>query len=172
MTLLPATPHHAPALALIHASAFAPAECWSADAMALQLAVPGAYGFLLPLPPGEGQGEGVCHAGLPAAFILARTAADEAEILTLAVLPAARRKGLAHTLLQAALDAAQHRGAASMFLEVSSQNVLALALYTRSGFTPVGCRTRYYPGGGDALVLRCPISPGAAAAGASRRPLP
>lgn len=171
MMPLPATPHHAPAMALIHAAAFPPAERWSADALALQLAIPGAYGFLLPLPPGGGRGEGALPPEPPpAAFILARTAADEAEILTLAVVPTAHRQGLARTLLEAALDTAQSRGAAAMFLEVSPRNTAALALYARSGFAEVGRRPRYYPNGGDALVLRRTISPAAAAAGASHPP--
>jgi len=162
MTLQRATPAHAAAMALIHAAAFLPAERWGPDAMALQLSLPGAYGFicLLPLPKGEGAG----------GFILARVAADEAEVLTLAVTPSSQSRGLGRRLLQAALDHARTHGAASMFLEVSPANVPALALYARAGFAPVGRRPRYYPGGGDALVLRRAISPGAAAAGASRPP--
>jgi len=156
-------------MALIHAAAFPPAERWGADAIALQLSMSGAYGFLLTLPPGEGRGEGALQAErAPAAFVLARAAADEAEILTLAVLPAAQRQGLAQNLLQAAMATARSRGAATMFLEVSPQNTPALTLYTQSGFTQVGRRPRYYPGGGDALVLRRTLSPGEAAASASR----
>ena len=201
MTLQRAIPAHAAVMALIHAAAFPPAERWGPDAMALQLSLPGAYGFIClpPLPPGEDRGEGSgkrrsfphvnsaartrqCPSRLPppsplpeeegaasnGGLILARVAADEAEILTLAVTPQARGRGLGRRLLQTALDHARTQGAASMFLEVSPANAPALALYARAGFAPVGRRPRYYPGGGDALVLRRPLSPGAAAAGASR----
>ncbi len=200
MTLQRATPVHVVAMALIHAASFPPAERWGPDAMALQLSLPGTYGFicLLPLPPGEGRGEGsgkhrpTLQANSAArtrqrssrlphpdplpegegggGLILARVAADEAEILTLAVAPPAQNHGLGRCLLQAALDHAQTHGASSMFLEVSPANAPALALYARAGFAPVGRRPRYYPGGGDALVLRRALSPGAAAAGASRPP--
>lgn len=162
MTLVRAVPAHAEALALIHAAGFPPAERWGLDALTLQLSLPGAYGFvsLLPFPPGKEDASG--------GFILARVAADEAEILTLAVTPAAQGRGLGRRLLQAALDHAQSNGAASMYLEVSPGNTPALALYNGAGFVPVGHRPRYYPSGGGALVLRCDLIPGAAAAGAHR----
>jgi len=89
-------------------------------------------------------------------------------VLTLAVTFQAQGRGLGRRLLHAALDHARTRCATFMFLEVSPANLPALALYARAGFAPVGRRPRYYPGGGDALVLRRPLSPGAAAAGASR----
>lgn len=90
-------------------------------------------------------------------FILIRTVADEAEILTLAVRPSARRSGLGARLVeQGALEAAA-RGATRLFLEVAEDNVAARGLYARAGFTQVGQRRRYYarPDGAavDALVL-------------------
>ncbi len=103
-----------------------------------------------------------------AAFILIRVAADEAEVLTLAVVPSAQGRGLGRRLLQAALDGAAALGAATMFLEVSPDNGRALALYAHAGFVRIGRRPHYYRDGGDALVLRCTLKPGAAAAGASR----
>jgi len=93
-------------------------------------------------------------------FVLARIAGGEAEILTLAVVPPARGKGLGRALLQAAIARAQEQGAHAMFLEVGSDNPHALALYAGLGFTKVGMRKGYYAsasggsGGGDALVLR------------------
>ena len=140
--LLQAAPVHAAALAAIHAVSFPSAERWGADAMALQLGLPGAYGFLH-------QGGGI---------VLARTVADEAEILTLAVKPDRRRGGLGAVLLRAAMAGAVARGAASMFLEVAVTNAGARALYDRHGFCQVGQRAHYYPGGGDALVLRTDLT--------------
>ncbi len=124
--------------ARLHAAAFPPAESWGADAIALMLGLPGAFGLL---QPGLG-------------FILARVAADEAEVLTIAVAPEARRQGLGGRLLAAAMAGAVARGAASMFLEVADRNAPARALYEAAGFTGVGLRKRYYPDGADALVLR------------------
>lgn len=138
----PATPAHAAALAAIHAAAFPAPERWGADAMALQLGLPGAFGFIAP----EG------------GMVLARVAADEAEILTLAVAPACQRRGVGRALLGAARAGAVARGAASLFLEVAASNLAALALYRSAGFVEVGVRRRYYSNGGDALVLRAIIS--------------
>lgn len=149
MSPVPATTLHAPALAAIHAVAFPPGERWGADAMALQLALPGAYGWIDP-------------AG---GFVLARVAADESEILSLAVVPDRRGQGLGRALLEQATTTAAGRGARAMFLEVAAANGPARALYAAAGFGEVGRRPGYYPGGGDALVLRRPLTPGAAAGG-------
>lgn len=90
-------------------------------------------------------------------FVLARAAADEAEILTLAVRPEARGKGLGRALLQAAINKAGALGAATMFLEVGADNPHALALYAGLGFAKVGARKAYYDGR-DALVLRLSLA--------------
>lgn len=90
-------------------------------------------------------------------FILIRSVADEAEILTLAVAPAARRQGLGARLVRDGAAAAAARGAARLFLEVADDNVAALALYAGAGFVEAGRRPGYYarPEGGrqDALIL-------------------
>jgi len=138
MLLRQAAGEDAPALAALHAAAFPPAEAWGAEAIGLMLAMPGAFGLWR-----EGQG-----------FVLARAAAGEAEILTLAVRPEARRQGLGAALMAGAMAAARARGAAAMFLEVAASNPAALALYRALGFDRVGQRRRYYPDGSDALVLR------------------
>lgn len=140
--LLPATPLHGAAMAAIHAASFPTAERWGADAMALQLGLPGAFGFM--------------HLG--GGLVLARVMADEAEILTIAVKPDRQRNGLGAILLDAAMATAKERKARAMFLEVAITNAGARALYGRHGFTEVGRRARYYPGGGDALVLRAELA--------------
>lgn len=137
-SLVIATPAHAQAMALLHANAFAAGERWGADAIGLQLGLPGAFGWIAP-------------AG---GMILARTATDEAEVLTLAVDPAVQRRGLGRTLLAQGLATARERGATSMFLECSADNAPAQALYISAGFAIVGRRRGYYPKGNDALVLR------------------
>jgi len=149
-TIVPATPVHAVMLAIIHASAFPEDEAWGPEAIALSLELPGAFGLF--------------SAG--AGMILARTAGGEAEVLTLAVAGPARRQGVVGALLDAAMAEAAARGAAAMFLEVSTRNEAARALYARAGFVEVGRRARYYADGADALVLRSPLSsPDATAAG-------
>lgn len=122
------------ALAALHASCFA--EGWDGRAIAALLATPGTFAFH-------------CADG----FVLARAAAGEAEILTLAVAPAARGKGLGRQLLKAAIARAQELSCDAMFLEVGADNPHALALYAGLGFSRVGLRKGYYSGG-DALVLR------------------
>lgn len=77
-------------------------------------------------------------------FVLIRTVADEAEILTLAVRPAGRRQGLGARLVRAATDRARAAGATRMFLEVAEDNAPARALYDGLGFAPAGRRPRYY----------------------------
>ncbi len=87
-------------------------------------------------------------------FVLARVAADEAEILTIAVLPEARRTGQGGRLLDAAVEATRQAGAAALFLEVASDNTAAIALYASRRFCPVGRRAHYYGQDRDAVVLR------------------
>jgi len=139
--LVAATPAHAEAMALLHGRAFAARERWGTDAIGLQLALPGAFGWIAP-------------AG---GMILARVAADEAEVLTLAVDPAVRRHGLGRALLEQVLATARQRGVHAIFLEVASGNGPGRALYAGAGFVTVGRRQGYYPDGGDALVLRRPL---------------
>ena len=97
-------------------------------------------------------------ASIPAGFVLARQAAGEAEILTIAVARAFRRGGLGWALMDAVLRELYHQRAEALFLEVDETNVAALALYRRMRFREVGKRPAYYdrPGAGPttALVMR------------------
>jgi ribosomal-protein-alanine N-acetyltransferase len=128
-------------MAAIHASAFPPPEAWDAAAIAGLLATPGCF----------------AHAR-PGAFILARVAADEAEVLTLATEPARRRQGLARALLDQAAATAIACGARTMWLEVAEANVAARALYRALGFQQAGRRPAYYADKTAALVLRLNLS--------------
>jgi len=131
-------------LAALHAAAFPPADRWGAEAIGLMLELPGTFALHHPR-----QG-----------FVLARVAAEQAEVLTLAVHPAARRQGHGAALLMGAMAGARARGATTMFLEVAESNAAARGLYAAAGFAEVGRRRRYYPDGGDALVLRRDLNPG------------
>ena len=147
MILRPALAAEAAVLAAIHAEAFAPPECWGPDAIALMLQAQGGFGVLaLSGPPAFGEE--------PLGFVLGRAVAGEAEVLTIAVRPAAWRTGVGRALLAALQQAAQARGASALFLEVAEGNAPALALYRAAGAEPAGRRRRYYADGADALVLR------------------
>jgi len=87
-------------------------------------------------------------------FILSRLAADEAEILSVAVAPAWRGRGLARPLLDLHLRRLAGLGARAVFLEVDEHNAPAVRLYRRAGFFDVGRRQSYYDSGTNALVLR------------------
>jgi [ribosomal protein S18]-alanine N-acetyltransferase len=86
-------------------------------------------------------------------FVVARTAADEAEILTIAVATELRRLGAGRALLDAAMTAAQAQGAITLHLEVASNNEGARKFYGDAGFVETGRRARYYPDGADAILL-------------------
>lgn len=121
-------------VAALHAACVA--ESWSATAVATLLEGPGVWGLLLYAAPAE-EPE-------PIGFCLARSAADEAEILMLCVLPGQRRRGLGRRLLQAAMLRAHAQGAARLFLEVAEDNTAGRALYDAAGFATVGRRPGYY----------------------------
>ena len=87
-------------------------------------------------------------------FILSRLAAGEAEILSVAIAPAWRGRGLARPLLDLHLRRLAGLGVRSVFLEVGEQNAPGVRLYRRAGFREVGRRQGYYEGGATALVLR------------------
>jgi ribosomal-protein-alanine N-acetyltransferase len=93
-----------------------------------------------------------------AAFILSRFAADEAEILSVAVTSRYRGRSIARSLLRQHLGRLMALGVRTVFLEVEEDNISALRLYRRAGFIEVGSRKGYYPKAdgkfASALVLR------------------
>jgi ribosomal-protein-alanine N-acetyltransferase len=95
-------------------------------------------------------------------FIMSRMVAGEAEILSVAVAPARRGKGLARRLLDLHLRRLAGLGTRAIFLEVGEDNAAALKLYRRAGFGEVGRRGGYYidttGNRSTALVLRCNLS--------------
>jgi ribosomal-protein-alanine N-acetyltransferase len=128
----PLRPDRAEACARLHAESFA--HPWSAGEVA-QLIAGSSTLAAAALDPASGRLRG---------FVLARLAADEAEILTIAVEAAARGKGVGRALIAEALRQASNAGAKSMFLEVGKDNAPALSLYARLGFAKVGERAGYY----------------------------
>jgi ribosomal-protein-alanine N-acetyltransferase len=92
--------------------------------------------------------------GRVAGILIARVAADEFEILNLAVGKARRRRGVATQLVGAALEYARTAGALKTYLEVRASNEGGIALYARMGFCVCGRRPNYYRNPAeDALLL-------------------
>jgi tRNA threonylcarbamoyl adenosine modification protein YeaZ len=147
IAVIDAGPAQAGILAGLHASAFV--RAWSATEIATLLSAPGAIALMA--VTGTAGRE-------PVGFVLARHAADEAEILTICTRPAARRRGVARQLMSCLIGLLPQHGATSLFLEVDAGNQSALGLYRGLGFSEAGRRTGYYgnltDGGSDALVMR------------------
>jgi [ribosomal protein S18]-alanine N-acetyltransferase len=87
-------------------------------------------------------------------FILSRLVAGEAEILSVAVKPGWRGRGLSRPLLDLHLRRLAGLATRTVFLEVDENNAPAVKLYRKAGFYDVGRRQGYYGGSASALVLR------------------
>jgi ribosomal-protein-alanine N-acetyltransferase len=131
-------------LASLHARAF-PKKPWSATEIAKLMENQAVFALM------HGNG------ALPNGFVMAWAAAGDSELLTVAVVPEARRRGVGAALVTSAGVAALVRGAASMHLEVAEDNEGARALYRKLGYEEAGRRHAYYAGEGgsvDAIVMR------------------
>ncbi len=139
-TLVPAMVAHGAVMAGIHRVCFK--DPWGVGSMETTLMMPGSQAAIA-----------LDNAEQPVGMIVWQVVLDEAEILTLAVLPPARRLGLGRRLLDHAAAEARAAGARKLFLEVAVGNEAALALYHSAGFIQVGVRRGYYKGT-DALAMR------------------
>lgn len=128
-------------LAVIHAACFPLA--WSETSLAEVLAITGTTTFMMPDRTG---------------FSILRVTGNEAEIMTMAVLPTHRRRGSGSILVADMLKCAQENAARSVFLEVRKNNKPARALYEKHGFVEISQRKGYYhnPDGTyeDAIVMK------------------
>ncbi len=135
-------------MARLHAMCFAVPRPWSKDE----------FGALLACSH-------VFAAGNRHGFALGRAIAGEAELLTLAIAPEHRRRGLGRHLLASFEREARRRGARSAFLEVSADNIPAIALYAAAGYREAGRRSGYYRHGNsiaiDAILMRRILPAGA-----------
>jgi ribosomal-protein-alanine N-acetyltransferase len=132
-------------MAALHAASFD--EAWGEAALSEILAMPGAFALVVTACDDE-------QAPQLLGFVLARVAADEAEILSVAVDISHRAQGVGRKLMEAAAATAIASGAVSLFLEVADDNLSALALYERLGFVTVGLRPAYYARGATRVAAR------------------
>jgi [ribosomal protein S18]-alanine N-acetyltransferase len=145
ISLLWASPDRADDVAKLHAALFNPS--WDKAAITVLLEHPAAAA-LIATAPGHRE---------PVGFILAQLAADEAEIISIGVAPTWQQLGLGRRLIEGLIRAARRAEVRRLFLEVSTNNTPALALYESLDFRRVGLRPRYYERPDlppvDALVL-------------------
>jgi ribosomal-protein-alanine N-acetyltransferase len=133
-------------LEVVHAACFE--QGWSAETFGRLLASPGTFSLVA--------FEGDTKVG----FALIRVAADEAEILSIGVIPSARRRGIAARVLVQGAKCAARAGARKLFLEAGVRNPSALSLYRKFGFREVGHRPGYYGAeSGDGVTMRADLSP-------------
>ena len=139
----PIGPAHSERLAEIHASAFA--RPWGADE----------FDAFLTDPSVRMAGLFLGRDRQPSGFVVSRAAADEAEILSIALARSARGRGAARRLMAQHLQELAHAGILQVHLEVEEGNGPALGLYRRLGFRPSGYRPGYYarPDGTRASAL-------------------
>ena len=145
--LVPLQAAHSAAIAALHAEGFH--RPWSDGEFRSLLCQENVFGFVALV---EGKPKAP-----PAGFILARLAAGEAEILTVAVAKSVRRHGVGSQLVDETLRRLHAERAQSLFLEVDGANAAAVSLYKRTGFKKVGERPAYYEGPQGktaALVMR------------------
>jgi ribosomal-protein-alanine N-acetyltransferase len=142
----------AEALVDIHGEAFR--RAWTADEFAALLGERSVFGLAL-------RQESFLKPRRIAGFVLARVAADESEILTIALRPESRGRGYGRMLMEEALRRLYRQHVATCFLEVDRDNEAAVGLYRSLEFQKIGERKRYYRGpkgaDGTALVMRAQL---------------
>ena len=125
----PADKSHAELLANIHRRCFP--HYWDINAFNDFFAIEGTHALL-------------AESEQPVGMMVYRIAGDQADIMTIAVLPEHRRQGLAAALVEKALaDIATHK-IDTLFLDVEDGNVAAIALYEKYGFSHLRRRKLYY----------------------------
>ena len=81
----------------------------------------------------------------------------EAEIQTIAVRESAQGNGIGTALLTAMLESAREHGCSLVLLETRAENLPAISLYEKFGFTINGRRPNYYALGVDAVLMECHV---------------
>ncbi|RAV33880.1 tRNA (adenosine(37)-N6)-threonylcarbamoyltransferase complex transferase subunit TsaD [Corynebacterium heidelbergense] len=145
--LVALAPADSPALAAIEARLFPQDSPWSESMFRVELAAAHTQYWGLR----NSSGALIGYAGIAA---MGPADSPEFELHTIGLVPEEQGKGYSHLLMEALLDVAD--GANSpIFLEVRTDNVPAIGLYRRYGFTILGTRRNYYhPSGADAYTMR------------------
>ena len=105
-------------------------------------------------------------AGRAAGYLLAYTAADEAEIARIAVAKEMQRQGVARALLKELEVIGRSGGIRKILLDVRAGNAAARALYVKAGFAEDGIRQRFYENPTeDAILMSRPVETGEDSAG-------
>jgi len=142
-----ATPDDVGAIMALETATFA-SDAWSTESMSTELGSEHTY-YIFAFDPADPDAL-AGYGGL-----LAPRNSGDGDIQTLAVAPAARRRGLGRTIVVALLGAAAARGARQVFLEVRADNPTARSLYDSLGFEQIAVREKYYqPDGVDAQIMR------------------
>lgn len=137
MNIRAATAEDSEALALLHRRCFETA--WNAADFEVTLAEPHGKALL------------ALQEGAIVGCILFRTVADEAEILSIFIVPEIQRHGIGRQLLAHCMADLRKEGIAMLYLEAPENNVAALGLYKDAGFQKTGRRRNYYRLNGKAV---------------------
>ena len=98
--------------------------------------------------------------GAVSGYIFFTAILDEGGVDNIAVLPAARRQGVASALLEAFHSYGRTHGLTNLFLEVRPSNAGAAALYRKMGYKEVGRRKNYYlDPKEDAIIMKLELAP-------------
>ena len=140
ITLRRADESDAPALAEMEKQCFP--DPWSEESLRRVLANPAVYYLVA-----EANGIIAGYAGMT-------IAADECEIINIAVADSMRRCGIGNDLVTAVIGICQSSGVSSVFLEHRESNAPASSLYDKFGFVPYSVRRNYYRSPTENAILR------------------
>lgn len=150
-TIRPVTKAEAGILTGIHEECFP--RYWNRQAFTDFFTVKNTFALLV---------EELNNAGAAIAMMVYRVAFEQADVLTIAVLPKWRRRGIAKLLVEQLLKDCREAGVKEIFLEVEDGNIAGLKLYEQAGFKNISRRKLYYQqlDGSltDALVMAKKIS--------------
>ena len=140
--IVPMAANHVPAIAALETQCFS--DPWSESAIAPELQNP--LSLWLAAEASDGTLLG---------YVGSQRVPPEADMMNIAVAPAARRQGIAESLVLALIRALDECGVTSLTLEVRVSNLPARTLYEKLGFAAVGLRKNYYfHPKEDACILR------------------
>jgi len=143
LKLLGVTFAHCGLLARLHGLCFE--DGWNAATVAQVLRLTGAFGLLATFPERpRAAAVASADAQTPVGFALVAGTLDERELLSLGVVPAYRRRGVARALIETVFERVRAEGVVRLYLEVAEDNDDARRLYKALGFEAIGRRPGYY----------------------------